>query len=295
MTTYAKPSVGPAWAETASNPADIITMTSSDVSAGWPLSGTPPSRQRFNYLLNWCTNAVRYFMQRGIVDYDAAETYQLNALVIGDDGNTYKSLQNANTNHAPSGNPTWWTPWGLTIAQVDAATLTQANISTGDTSTKVANTNFVAAAISQLAATVATNIAALQAWTTAQLATLAAEISSAITTVESYVTLGFSVSLGTSGYIKFPTWASGFTLQWKHGTALSGSQNGTDTTTALPTAFSNACLFAMVSGLASGTDMGESPCFSTRGWTSNSVTYYYQRNADHGGMTVTPLIFAIGY
>lgn len=151
-TTYNKPPVGSAWGESGANPADIITMTDADVKAGWLLTGIPPSRQRFNFLINWCFNGIRYFMQRGLVDYDATELYRTGSRCIGDDGNTYQSLVDTNTGHTPSTSPTQWVLWGLNLSQINASQLTQADIASGDASTKVANTDFVQAAITQLQA-----------------------------------------------------------------------------------------------------------------------------------------------
>jgi hypothetical protein len=125
---YSKPAVRHAWAEGAANPADIVDPTDTVVEAGWPQSATPPSRQWFNWVLNWCSNAVRYFMQRGIVDYDAAETYQSGAVVIGNDGRVYQSLVNANIGNTPSTSATQWGPL-VTVTPV-----------TSDNSTKVATT-----------------------------------------------------------------------------------------------------------------------------------------------------------
>jgi hypothetical protein len=104
--------------------------------------------------------------------------------------------------------------------------------------------------------------------------------------------LGFSVSLASNGYIKFPAWLGGWTVQWCQGASLS---NETPQTTNFPTDFATACLIALVNPLASGTDYGEQISFATLGWTASGVTYYYERNADHSGMTVSPLILAIGY
>jgi hypothetical protein len=103
-----KPPVKNIWADTG----DKTEPTAGEVSTGWPASSSAPSRQRFNWILNYCANAVRYFSRRGLVDYDAAETYAIGDRVIGDDGLTYKSLQATNTNHAPSTSPTWWESWG---------------------------------------------------------------------------------------------------------------------------------------------------------------------------------------
>lgn len=51
--------------------------------------------------------------------------------------------------------------------------------------------------------------------------------------------VGLSVSLGTNGYIKLPTWLSGFMLQWG---SQSGLADNLPTTITLPTSFPNACL-----------------------------------------------------
>jgi hypothetical protein len=124
MTAYAKPPVKPAWAESASNPADIVTMTDADVQSGWPLSPTPPSRQRFNYILNFCANAIRYFCQRGLPDWDAAESYTTGAIVRDTaNGLTYQALVNT-INQRPSTNPAVWTGWGHTDAKVTSLALT---------------------------------------------------------------------------------------------------------------------------------------------------------------------------
>lgn len=118
MTTYAKPSVLPAWGETNTTSADMVQPANAAIQTGFPLSATPPARQTFNWLLNWASNAIRYFMQRGLADYDAAETYSLNSRCIGDDGNTYVSIQAANIGNTPSTSPTWWVKWGLKISDV---------------------------------------------------------------------------------------------------------------------------------------------------------------------------------
>lgn len=131
-----KPPVLPPWADTAANPADIVQPTNLEIAAGWPQSATPPSRQRFNWILNFCANAVRYFSRRGLVDYDAAETYGVDDLVRGDDnGKIYRSLLAANINHLPSTSPTWWdTPLTKTAGA-------------GDNTTRIATTAWVTTAI----------------------------------------------------------------------------------------------------------------------------------------------------
>jgi hypothetical protein len=131
-----KPAVLPPWAENAANPADIVQPTNEQIQAGWPLSTTPPSRQRFNWVLNFCANAVRYFSRRGIADYDAAETYEIGDLTRGDNGLLYRSQTATNINHTPSTSPT---QWGSPLAPTPAA---------DDSSTKFATTAYVIGQIS---------------------------------------------------------------------------------------------------------------------------------------------------
>lgn len=110
MAQPTKPPVTSVWASTAT---DNITPTDAFIAAGWPLSTTPPSRGRFNWLLNYLYNGIRYFSRRGIPDYDAAETYMTNDRTMGQDGLTYVSLVDNNTNHTPASSPTQWARWGF--------------------------------------------------------------------------------------------------------------------------------------------------------------------------------------
>jgi hypothetical protein len=260
-------------------------MTDADVQAGWPLSGTPPSRQRFNFALLWPWNAIRYFMQRGIVDYDAAETYQTNARIIGDDGNTYKSIVDANTGHTPSTSPTYWTRWGYTLAGINASQLTQATQATGDASTKVANTNFVMSAIGVLNASLTAFVTGVQLVLQNNINALAATVAA--------INGGFAISLAQSGYIKLPTWASGWMVQW--GKGFNTGANGTEINQPFPTGFPNSCFIVLVGLDCSGSDFGEMPIANTMGWSTGSFNWYFQRNSDHGGMTVAPVYIAIGH
>ncbi len=110
MTVYAKPPVLPAWAESAS-PTDIVAPASPYVGQGWPKSVVPPPRQFFNWILNFVANAVRYYCQRGIPDYDAAESYAVGAVIRGASGVVYQAIA-ANTGLAPEGNPADWEIFG---------------------------------------------------------------------------------------------------------------------------------------------------------------------------------------
>lgn len=105
-----KPAVTSVWASTAT---DNVTPTDAFIAAGWPLSTTPPSRGRFNWLLNYLYNGVRYFSRRGIADYDAAETYMTNDKTVGPDGLTYLSLVDNNIGNTPASTPAKWIRWGF--------------------------------------------------------------------------------------------------------------------------------------------------------------------------------------
>ena len=131
-----KPPVLPAWAESG----DRVTPSNAEIQVGWPLSSIPPSRQRFNWLLNYLANAVRYFSRRGIPDYDAAETYMIGDRIIGDDGKTYRSLIDTNLAQTPSTSPTKWERWALTLAEMYTSLTTPAQF---DNSVKPATTAFV--------------------------------------------------------------------------------------------------------------------------------------------------------
>lgn len=103
-----KPPVVPPWADEAVPGTDIVQPSDPEIAAGWPQSETPPSRQRFNWILNFAANAVRYFSRRGIVDWDNAETYSAGDIVRGPDGLLYESLQSGNTGRDPSSASAWW-------------------------------------------------------------------------------------------------------------------------------------------------------------------------------------------
>lgn len=124
-----KPPVLPAWADAG----DKVQPSNAELSVGWPVSSTPPSRQRFNWVLNYVANAARYFSRRGLVDYDAAETYMTGDRVIGDDGKSYRSMVDNNTAQTPSTSPIKWERWGF--SQSDLGTNAQAQPYTAFTTT----------------------------------------------------------------------------------------------------------------------------------------------------------------
>lgn len=135
-----KPPVLPAWAESG----DKVTPSNAEIQVGWPMSSIPPSRQRFNWLLNFLANGIRYFSRRGLPDYDENETYMTGDRIIGDDGKTYRSLIDNNTAQVPSTSPTKWERWGFTFNEFFAGVTTPPQF---DNDTSIATTAFVQRAL----------------------------------------------------------------------------------------------------------------------------------------------------
>jgi hypothetical protein len=83
---------------------------------------------------------------------------------------------------------------------------------------------------------------------------------------------GFAISLGSNGYIAFPSWLGGIVFQWGSGTIAPVS----DTPVAFPLAFPTACLMALAG--AGNTDGSEAEV-ATRSWSAGNVVL----KADTGG------------
>ena len=156
-----QPPVLPNWGSGATDSGDMVQPSNAQIIAGWPESSTPPERQYFNWFFNFVMGAINYFLQRGLSDYASWQTYGTNDRCIGNDGNTYVSLQDANNGHTPSGSPTWWATWGYTAAQlsglfapINSPTFTGVPLaptpSTSDSSTRLATTAYVKANVPSL-------------------------------------------------------------------------------------------------------------------------------------------------
>lgn len=112
MTIYNRPDDLPAWAESG----DKIQPNNAEIQAGWPLSNVPPSRQRFNWILNFVANAARYFMQRGVSEWSSGEDYPA-AARVQHAGETWNALQ-ANSGVEPGTDPATWERWGFNDSEV---------------------------------------------------------------------------------------------------------------------------------------------------------------------------------
>lgn len=97
-----KPLFAPVWAETG----ETVRPTDAEISEGWPLSATPPSRQRFNWILGWLAQNAAYLRQTGIPPWDAEESYPVDAVVIHNHG--LWVAKRKNTNVAPGTSPDDW-------------------------------------------------------------------------------------------------------------------------------------------------------------------------------------------
>lgn len=117
MTIETKPTPLPSWAESG----DVIQPSNAELQEGWPLTNTPPARQRFNWFFNYVMAGVHYFMQRGVPAWDATEDYpqyaKAHSLV---DNKTY-TAKIANTNKEPSANSNEWERWGYSLSDLLAA------------------------------------------------------------------------------------------------------------------------------------------------------------------------------
>lgn len=113
-----KPPVKPVWAELGTNPADIIVPLDAEIQAGWPNVTTPPARQRFNWVLNFCANGIRYLTRRGMPDWAADETYEIHDIVRGPNFLLYRSRINTNINHSPAASPNQWERFGNATSRI---------------------------------------------------------------------------------------------------------------------------------------------------------------------------------
>lgn len=80
MAIVTKPLPLPVWAESG----EKVQPSNAEIAEGWSLSATPPSRQRFNWVLGYSSQIGRYLMQNGIASWDADETYPPGAVVLHD-------------------------------------------------------------------------------------------------------------------------------------------------------------------------------------------------------------------
>lgn len=110
-----KPPVLPVWAEAG----DKVQPTNVELQAGWPLSNIPPARQRWNWILGFLANGIRYLTRRGISDWAADETYEIGDYSRGPDGLSYKALTQ-NTNKSPAANPADWERWAFSKSELAA-------------------------------------------------------------------------------------------------------------------------------------------------------------------------------
>lgn len=113
MTIYSRPNPSvPVWAESG----DKVQPSNPEVQTGWPAASTPPSRQRFNWVLGFAAQGLRYLLQRGIPEWATGEDYPQNARVQHL-GATYRALV-ASPTGAPGDVPGEWEAWGFSAGDI---------------------------------------------------------------------------------------------------------------------------------------------------------------------------------
>jgi hypothetical protein len=208
MTAYVKPAVRSAWGETAAG-TDLTDPGNTYASAGWQL-GVKPPRQYFNWVLNYTFEGVRYLCQKGISDWDVAETYPVNAIVRGPDGVLYYSHQSGNIGNNPQTigiGATWDVPYVPTAAN-------------GDSTNRIANTawahaNFipVGASFTAIAGSiqnVQVPLSAVAQWQ-GSLSIAGGQVSSAVAQASTILINGGYRSIQWAGQTGQPLWLIGST------------------------------------------------------------------------------------
>lgn len=204
MTTYSKPAVRHAWAETASV-SDITDPGDTLASAGWA-QGVKPPRQYFNWVMNYTFTAVRYFCQQGMAQWDAQETYPIYGMARSGGGTMYVSKQNNNVNQ-PLGVNAWWD-----VPYVDTAPA-------GDNTVRIANTAWVqgfalkiGSAFSAIAGSIGAGqvpVGAVTQWQ-GSLSIAGSQVSSAVARANSlFLTSGSYATFNWSGQSGQPAWLFG--------------------------------------------------------------------------------------
>lgn len=110
-----RPQVLTPWADAG----DKVAPTAPEVSAGWPVTNIPPSRQRFNWFFNLVHNGVRYLTRRGLADWSADEDYKVGDRCLAANGMTYRCLAD-HTNIVPGTDATKWERWGYAQSELAA-------------------------------------------------------------------------------------------------------------------------------------------------------------------------------
>ncbi len=182
VTTYTKPAVRHAWAETATA-SDLVDPGDGYAEAGWPQSTTPPPRQYFNWVLNYNMEGIRYLCQNGVPSWDPAEEYPVYAQARGSDGNLYQSLVGSNVGNDPTSTTGSWGP------------VTAASPPSGDSSTAVATTAWVASGFLKVGSTFAAIGGSIANAQVPQ---------GAVTQYEGALSIAFGQLTGTAGNAQIP-------------------------------------------------------------------------------------------
>jgi hypothetical protein len=107
---------------------------------------------------------------------------------------------------------------------------------------------------------------------------------------------GFSASLTTNGYIKFPSWLGGLVAQWATGATDPATVTEPVQTITLPIAFPTGILNAFASTNIAAASAGVDCWYQIYASSKSSISVQRQAAPSAGiNQTTTPRVFAIGY
>jgi hypothetical protein len=319
MPAINKPSEFNIWASAGS----AIAPTNEKYAEGWVVE-TPP-HQTFNYLLKKHDTAIAHCNQYGFFEWDATTEYQANkSWTLGSNGSIYFcKVTNTNNNPVTDVAESFWRKvmdgntvltFPNTSTYIRNTFLPSADAATARSNLGITTVgNNLATAVSSTAARASLGSGTIgdQLFTSASAVSARSIIGvvdaddstkglvqratdpEAISGVDDtkFLTpkklkLGFSVSLTSNGWIRFPSWIGSFQVVW--GSFLSSVDY--NILVNFPLAFPNQCFGVC----PAGTTVVEG---SNKPWSANGITssYFYANRDDSVNGTDSYRYFAFGY
>lgn len=238
MPNVTKPNdINNVWAATG----DIVAPAADYVANGW--EAIIPPREYFNWLDNRQDRFNAHVNQHGIPVWDSSTEYQGSlSYTKGSDGNIYRAVT-TNSNVNPVGDATGaWTLFGPIIAS-------QAEAEAGTENSKTMTALRVAQSIAKRVVQATTAITGIAKIATDAQVTAGTDETTIVT--PGTLSNGSVKNVTNIGYVVFPTWLGGLTVQW--GNAV---QTGTGINITFPRAFNTAC-YAVIGQPVPGTNQAQ--------------------------------------